>query len=186
MRRSLICFLDSTKKSSKPRLWQKTAVEHDSSVLGGAEQSTVLPGDFILPSDSSTQPPLSVTFESLDLFATADSVHSKEEDLASPMSNDSDVPKIQTYSTLMRFSTLAEGEDKKEVNVSLTYDVFFVTAHPCIPSAHAEILKTPTSPAFRALEQTSSSFSSLHAHKFLGKSSSFTPDVSLVCIELIR
>ncbi|KAE9379993.1 hypothetical protein N431DRAFT_325234 [Stipitochalara longipes BDJ] len=157
---------DSTKKSSKPRLWHKTAIENDGSVLGGADMSSVLPGDFILPSDTSHQAPLSITFNSLDLFSTAESVHSGSVDEPSPLSDDmSEMPKIQTYSAMMRFTSIAEGEEKKEVNVSLTHDVYFVTAHPCIPSPHAEVLKTPTSPSFRA--QSPSSISS-NSPKFMG------------------
>jgi hypothetical protein len=102
------------------------------------------------------------------MFATAESVHSIQEDEPSPLSDDSDTPKIQTYSAMMRFTTEADGEERKEVNISLTHDVFFVTAHPCIPSAHAEILKTPTSPSFRATESTPSISTSIP--KFSGKS----------------
>jgi hypothetical protein len=70
----------------------------------------------------------------------------------------------------MKFSTEADGEEKRKVNVPLTYDVFFVTAHPCIPSPHAEIVKTPTSPSFQNLDQTPSP-SPTSTLKFSGKSS---------------
>jgi hypothetical protein len=125
--------------------------------------SSILPGDFLLPSDTSFQPSLSITFESLDLFSTAESVHSTSTDEPSPLTDVSDEGKIQTYSAMMRFTSVAEGEEKREVNVSLTHDVYFVTAHPCIPSPHAEILKMPTSPT---------SVSS-NSPKFLGMYSSF-------------
>lgn len=167
-------FPESTTKSSKPRLWYKTAVEHDGSVLGGADTSSVLPGDFILPSDFSTQPSLSITFESLDLFSTAESVHSSSFVEPTPLSDaDSEAANIQTYSAMMKFTILAEGEEKKEINVSLTHDVHFVTAHPCISSHHAEILKAPTSPSFRAQSPSSisspSSSTSVSPPKFSGK-----------------
>jgi hypothetical protein len=141
-------------------------------VLGGADPSSVLPGDFILPSDLSTQPPLSITFESLDLFSTAESVRSSFAE-PTPLSDaDSEAANIQTYSAMMRFTSLAEGEAKKEINVSLTHDVYFVTAHPCIPSQHAEILKTPSSPSFRAKSPSSvssPSSTSVSPPKFSGK-----------------
>jgi hypothetical protein len=161
-------LLDSTKKSSKPRLWHKAVIEHDGSVVGGADTSSVLPGDFIFPSDASHQAALSITFESLDLFSTAESVHSGSLDEPSPLSEaDSDTANIQTYSAMMRFTSVAEGEERKEVNVSLMHDVYFVTAHPCIPSQHADILKTATSPSFRA--QSLSSVSSGSLPKLSGK-----------------
>ena len=126
--------------------------------------SSVLPGDFILPLETSHPAPLSITFNSLDLFSSAESVHSDSLDVPSPLDDDmSEMPKIQTYSATMRFTSIAEGEEK-EINVSLTHDVYFVTAHPCIPSPHAEVLKTPTSPSFRAQSPTSISSSP----KFLG------------------
>lgn len=143
-------------------------------MLGGADTSSVLPGDFILPSDLSTQPSFSITFESLDLFSTAESVHSSSFVEPTPLSDaDSEAANIQTYSAMMRFTSLAEGEEKKEINVSLTHDVYFVTAHPCIPSHHAEILKAPTSPSFRAQSPSSvsspSSSTSVSPPKFSGK-----------------
>ena len=49
---------------------------------------------------------------------------------------------------MMRFTIVATGEDKKEVNVALNHDVHFVTAHPCVPSSHVNMLKTAMSPAF--------------------------------------
>jgi len=134
--------------------------------------SSVLPGDFILPSDTSHQAPLSITFNSLDLFSSTESVHSGSLDEASPISDDSELAKIQTYSAMMRFTSISEGEEKKDFNVSLTHDVYFVTAHPCIPSPHAEVLKTPTSPSFTAQSPTS-----ISAPKFLGMS--FSPPPSL-------
>ena len=143
-------------------------------MLGGADTSSVLPGDFILPSDLSTQPSFSITFESLDLFSTAESVHSSSFVEPTPLSDaDSEAANIQTYSAMMRFTSLAEGEEKKEINVSLTHDVYFVTAHPCIPSHHAEILKAPGSPSFRAQSPSSvsspSSSTSVSPPKFSGK-----------------
>jgi hypothetical protein len=157
-------------------------------VLGGADTSSVLPGDFILPSDLSTQPSFSITFESLGLFSTAESVHSSSFVEPTPLSDaDSEAANIQTYSAVMKFTSLAEGEETKEINVSLTHDVYFVTAHPCIPSHHAEILKAPTSPSFRAQSPSSvsspSSSTSVSPPKFSGKaffnSCPFSPAIKL-------
>lgn len=148
---------DPDKKGPKPRLWQKQAVERDGNVIGGADISSVLAGDFVLPSDESIQQPLSVTLESLDL-AIVDSVHdTPTEDDPTPLSDASDMPATRTYSASMRFMVAVNGEDKKEINISLLHDVHFVTAHPCVSSPHTEILKSPISPSFQALDQTPTS-----------------------------
>ncbi|KAK6607627.1 hypothetical protein H4I96_03862 [Botrytis cinerea] len=49
----------------------------------------------------------------------------------------------------MRFLLSLDGDDKKEINVALTHDVHFVTAHPCVKSHSIEVLKSPTSPLFQ-------------------------------------
>ena len=140
---------DPSQKAGKPRLWQKQNVEHDGHVIGGADFSSVLPGDFILPSDEASQTAISVTFDSLDLFAAADSgQETPTEDHTTPLSEVSMAPTIKTYSAMMRFTIVATGEEKKEVNVALNHDIHFVTAHPCVPSTHVDILKTAISPAF--------------------------------------
>ncbi|KAH7308787.1 hypothetical protein BKA65DRAFT_519910 [Rhexocercosporidium sp. MPI-PUGE-AT-0058] len=141
--------IDPSQKSSKPRLWQKQAVEHDGHLIGGADFSSVLPGDFILPSDEASQIAISVTFNSLDLFAAADSGHATPtDDKPTPLSDISLPPTIKTYSAMMRFTIVSAGEEKKEVNVALNHDIHFVTAHPCMPSPHIDILKSAMSPAF--------------------------------------
>lgn len=124
-------------------------------MIGGADISSVLPGDFVLPSDESLQQPFLVTIESLDLFALVDSVHDTPiEEQLTPQTESSDIPAIRTYSAAMRFMVEIPGENKKEINLSLSHDVHFVTAYPCVTSPHTEILKSPTSPSFQALEQT--------------------------------
>jgi hypothetical protein len=135
-------------------LWQKSLVEHDGNVIGGADTSSILPGDFILPSDETNQGPFIVSFESLDLFAAVDSVHTTPTSTptkvkATPLTENLS-PRIQTYSALTRFTVEVDGEEKREVNVSLAHDVHFVTAFPCISSPHTDILKSPTSPSFVA------------------------------------
>ena len=140
---------DPSQKTSKPRLWQKQAVERDGHLIGGADLSSVLPGDFILPSDEASQIAISVTLESLDLFEATDSGYeTPTEDKSTPLSDISLPPAIKTYSAMMRFTIVSAGEEKKEVNIALNHDIHFVTGHPCAPSQHIDILKTATSPPF--------------------------------------
>ncbi len=90
-----------------------------------------------------------MNLESLDLFAASDSAQeTPTEDKATPLSDLSLAPTIKTYSTMMRFTVESAGEEKREVNIALNHDVHFVTAHPCVPSPHIDILKSAMSPSF--------------------------------------
>jgi hypothetical protein len=118
-------------------------------VIGGADTSSVLPGDFTFPSDESIQRALSIKLESLDLVAT-NAVHTTAtKDPSTASSEFSEAPAIPTYSAEMRFSVDADGEGTDEINLSLKYDTRFVTAHPCVAMQYTELLKSPTSSAFR-------------------------------------
>ena len=163
-------------KEAKPRIWYKTAIERDGHVIGGADSSSVLPGDFVLPSDESSQQPLSIKLESLDLFAAAASVHdTPTKETPTPLSDMSEPPEIGTYSAMMRFSVDADGEEMKEVNLALSNDVHFVTAFPCVSSSHTGLLKSPTSPSFHIPEQSRSKSST----SFVGRSTPFPKSCQL-------
>jgi hypothetical protein len=143
-------------KDIKPRIWHKAAIEREGNVIGGAESSSVLPGDFIIPSDESNQPPLLIKLESLDLFASTDLVDATPtKETPTPLSDMSEPPGIRSYSAMMRFSIDADGEEKREVSLALSNDVYFVTAFPCVSSSHMGLLKSPTSPFF---DQPSTTF----------------------------
>ncbi|TVY83148.1 hypothetical protein LSUE1_G002654 [Lachnellula suecica] len=144
----------SDQQADKPRIWHKSAIETNGNVIGGADPSTVLPGDFVLPSNESVQQPLVVNFESLDLFAAADSVRTSMEETATPSTSFSRLPKLVTYSAMMKFTIKVDGEEGKEVNLALTFDIHFVTAHPCAPSSHTDVLKSPTSPSFHTANES--------------------------------
>ncbi|PBP28268.1 hypothetical protein BUE80_DR000807 [Diplocarpon rosae] len=129
------------RRASKPRLWQKQAIERDGHITGGAELSSVLPGDFILPADESSLDAIAVTLESLDLFeATESGQNTPTDEEPTPISQISLAPSIKTYSAMMKFAIKASGEERREVHVALNHDVHFVTAHPCIESPHSDIL----------------------------------------------
>jgi hypothetical protein len=132
----------------KPRIWMKQSVERDGSVLGDGDINTILPGDFTLPvHDNSDSEKLEVKLESLELTATSDPpgrtptpAYNDEEDL--------EVRKVTNCSAAMKFIVVS-GEHNVELTLNLRYDVHFVTAHPCVPSQHTALLKSPTSPSFR-------------------------------------
>jgi hypothetical protein len=132
----------------KPRIWHKTAIETAGNVIGGADASSVLPGDFVLPSDESLQKALVVNFVSLDFFAAVESVHTSVGETETPLTGVTDSPNIQTYSAKMKFTVEADGEEHKSIYLALANDIHFVTAHPCVPPSHTDVLKSPTSPSF--------------------------------------
>lgn len=170
----------SDKRTGEPRIRHKTVVEKHGSVTGGADTSSVLPGDFVLPSDESLQKHLAVTFESLDLFATSDPPHISGRDTPTPLTDATDSPKIQTYSAMIKFTIEIDGQDPKSIDVNLNHDVNFVTAHPCIPS-HAYVLKSPTSPSFHtANESPMTSPGSPGSLKIQEAPSTFTCHVSFI------
>lgn len=141
----------------KPRIWHKTAIETAGNVIGGADASSVLPGDFVLPSDEPLEKPLVVSFVSIDFFAAVGSVHSSVGETATPLTGVTDSPNIQAYSAKLKFKVEADGEEHKSFHLALANDIQFVTAHPCVPSSHTDVLKSPTSPSFHANESPTGS-----------------------------
>lgn len=108
-------------------------IERDGHVIGGADSSSVLPGDFVLPSEEpSISEALSVNLTSLDLAVTDDS----NSVIGTPTDIDNR-PSIMTYSAMMRFSIDTDGEDKREVNLELEHNINFVSAYPCVTSPDA-------------------------------------------------
>ncbi|OWP01165.1 hypothetical protein B2J93_5445 [Marssonina coronariae] len=139
---------DWDQRARKPRLWQKQAVERDGHVTGGADFSSVLPGDFTLPVDKASLDAITVTLESLDLFEAAESgLNTPTAEEPTPISQLSLAPPIKTYSAMIKFTVVASGEEKREVNVALNHDVHFVTAHPCIDSPHPDTLSLLMDPS---------------------------------------
>jgi hypothetical protein len=121
-------------------------------VLGDGDASTVLPGDFTLPVDDVLDAEnLEVALKSLELFTAVDSVEDTPRDeKPSPMSETTEIPAIKSYSAMMAFAVKSLGGGSKDLSYNISYDVHFVTAHPCIPSHHTSLLDSPTSPLFQA------------------------------------
>lgn len=123
-------------------------------MLGDGDASTILPGDFILPVDDVLDAEnLEVTLKSLELFTTGDSVDGTPRDeIPTPMSESTEtteIPEIKSYSALMTFTVKSLGGGSRELSFNISYDVHFVTAHPCVPSQHTNLLDSPTSTPFQ-------------------------------------
>ena len=151
----------------RARLWGKAAIERESSVLGDADPSSVLPADFILPFENiyREKPPARIKIElkSLELLAPADSASSASGGsvvqtpfTATTLSDVSrEPPEIKTCPAAITFTVAVNDEKQgKDYTYALAKDVNFVTAHPCVPSQHVKILKSPSSPTIQQIDVT--------------------------------
>lgn len=158
---------DNAHLGKKARLWAKKRVERESSILGDADEYSVLPADFIIPHENnySTPPPLmSVTLRSLELLAPANSIQAtpfaKSASLAGSNTKD---PELLSFPANINFGVSIDGFAPEDFSFSLSYDISFVTAHPCSPSHRVRFLKSPSSPTIQQIDVSGSDM--------LGKSS---------------
>ncbi|OAF62921.1 hypothetical protein VC83_00205 [Pseudogymnoascus destructans] len=140
------------------RIWKKSTVERESHVLGDGDARTILPGDFTLPPADVPDPVnLEVNLESLDLFTGLDSAESSPLEEDEPGVETAGKPNIRTYSAMLQFTVKPSDEPTKSMNFALIYDVQFVTAHPCVPSLHTQLIQSSTNPGSPAVQLDSAS-----------------------------
>lgn len=154
---------DVKKTGKQARIWGKLALERESSVLGGSAPDSVFPADFIIPFENhykSPPPTISVELKSLDLTIPLDSLQTTPTlEVGSPFSDSSTVPEIKTFTPSIKFNvTIWEDDEDREFTLSVAKDVYFVTAHPCVPSQHVRILKSPSSPTIQQIDLTGNPF----------------------------
>ncbi|RKF63655.1 putative helicase-like protein [Golovinomyces cichoracearum] len=138
---------DQVKKARKTRIWPKILLEKHGNVIAGTDSSSVLISDFVLPSDESIFPPIIVQFLFLDMLSTDNSAvlkSGRDTDFLNTNKNETKENKIPNFLSTARFSIEAAGEKKMELSIDLTHDVFFVTAHPCVPPAKCRNIDSPT------------------------------------------
>lgn len=157
---------DVTKIGRKARIWGKASVERESNVLGDADPSDVLPADFIIPHEATyaDRPPSNIRIELKSLnFRLPDITPSIERSSLSSESNQ--ISKEESYMASLTFSMSHDSTDQDiDFNLSLTNDVYFVTAHPCAASSYVKYLKSPSSPTIQQID--------VGGHDFNGKPSS--------------
>ncbi|KAL2198691.1 hypothetical protein P885DRAFT_67847 [Corynascus similis CBS 632.67] len=151
---------DALQVDRKARLWGKKAVERESSVLGDTDPSSVLPADFVIPFENiylEKEPPaLDIELKALNLRKSVRSNHTITADDSEviPSSDVShSVSRPSTYTASVTFAvTDLDSEEVQEYTYSLTKDINFVTAHPCVPSQHVKIMKSPSSPTIQQVD----------------------------------
>lgn len=74
-------------------------------------------------------------------------------DIATSLSYESMIPAIRDYTPSMTFNvTTWENDEDQEHTFHVAKDVYFVTSHPCVPSHHVRILKSPSSPTIQQID----------------------------------
>lgn len=149
---------DVKRTGKQARIWGKLAIERESSVLGGSDPDSVYPADFIIPYENHyrTPPPtISVELKSLNLSVPLDSVQTTPTlEVATPFS-DYTIAEMKSYTPAIAFNvTTWEDDEDHEYTIPIVKDVYFVTAHPCVPSQHVRILKSPSSPTIQQIDLT--------------------------------
>lgn len=150
---------DMAQLGKKARLWGKKKVERESSILGNGngngKENLVQARDFIIPHENkyATPPPRVYTeLLSLDLNSTPEPV------TATPLSEMVPTPTVEhctkcpeliSYPARLKFFVSVDGGKEEEHEYPLTYDVNFVTAHPCAPSQRVRVVKSPASPTIQ-------------------------------------
>ncbi|KAB5562990.1 hypothetical protein GE09DRAFT_960885 [Coniochaeta sp. 2T2.1] len=163
---------DAEHINKKARLWFKAQIERDSHVLGDADPSMVLPADFIIPHENvyaEPPPTLWIDLKALNLYVPVDSVHTtptEETPAPTPLSeaptttSTTAAAEIKTYPAALDFKVGSEDAlgnvTEKEYTFVLAKDVYFVTAHPCVPSQHVRIMKSATSPTIQQINLSGS------------------------------
>ncbi|PNP76892.1 hypothetical protein FNYG_09782 [Fusarium nygamai] len=151
---------DKAHLGKKARLWAKKRVERESSILGDADEYSVFPADFIIPHENnySTPPPLiSVTFRSLELLSPANSIQSTPFTKLTPgASVNNKEPELLSFPANVNFAVSIDGFTAKSFSFSLSYDINFVTAHPCSPSHRVRFVKSPSSPTIQQIDVSGS------------------------------
>lgn len=148
---------DLTRLGRKARLWGKKRVERESSILGDANDSSILAGDFTIPHENTyATPPPSVLIElkSFQLLRSVDSVHPSplSELVGTPHTESAKAPDLPSQPAKLVFQVNIERERTEEISFTLDYDISFVTAHPCAPSKRVTFLKSPESPTIRQID----------------------------------
>ncbi|KAF3768721.1 hypothetical protein M406DRAFT_337094 [Cryphonectria parasitica EP155] len=148
---------DVKRTGKQARLWGKLAVERESSILGGSDPDAIFPADFIIPYENhyKTPPPtISVELSSLNLTDPLDSVTTTPTlEVVTPYSEPSTTPELRTFTPSITFNvTTWEDDEDREYTLPVAKDVNFVTAHPCVPSHHVRILKSPSSPTIQQID----------------------------------
>ena len=132
-------------------------MERESHILGDADESNVTPNDFAIPHENTySEPPPTVLIElnAFKLLRPVEQIHPSplSEFTHTPVTETVKIPDVPSLPARLGFSTTLQGGRSENVAFTLTYDISFVTAHPCHPSRKVRFLKSPGSPTIRQID----------------------------------
>ena len=100
--------------------------------------------------------PIKIELQALNLLAEADSAlttPAAESYNGTPFSQASRLLQIQNSTATLSFTvTNIQTGEEKDYRYLLSNDIYFVTAHPCVPSPHVKIFKSPSSPTIQQVD----------------------------------
>ncbi|OAA61834.1 hypothetical protein SPI_04693 [Niveomyces insectorum RCEF 264] len=172
----------------RARIWDKATIERSSSVLGDADPASVLPADFVIPYEAVYEetPPrhTHVELRRFGLYKPYKPARDKEEkQVAQEGATTGPTPAPPTsepYFAEVAFAVASDGGPEQVYTYNLSYDIYFATAHPCVPSQRVKILKSPSSPTIQQIDVSGTGLagraSSVHAtghplHKYFAYAS---------------
>ncbi|KJZ79380.1 hypothetical protein HIM_01531 [Hirsutella minnesotensis 3608] len=153
---------DAAQLGKKARLWGKKRLERESSILGDGDEDMVMPADFTIPHENgyATPPPgVYVRLLSFELSSPPESIPATplSEMVATPAADmGAKAPEILSYPATIKFLVAVDEGADEEQTYPLTYDISFVTAHPCAPSHRVKMVKSPTSPTVQRIDVSGS------------------------------
>ena len=151
---------DKLQIDKKARLWAKQTIERESHVLGNArsDPAGVLPADFVIPTENvyrdKLPPVIDIRLTELTLHPTTNAVSTTAiERYGIEPAEAGKAQEIHSYAASITFEvTDLDSGDRAKHAFSLFKDINFVTAHPCVPSQHVRIMKSPSSPTIRQVD----------------------------------
>lgn len=149
---------DLMRLGKKSRIWAKRKLEKDSSIIGNGTEDSLSPEDFTMPWENRyTEPPpnVDVGLLALKLSPAAMSLHPTPLAEIIPTSSrehNAPPPDLPSHPVSVTFMVGIDGQPDKQMTFSLTYDVNFVTAHPCSPPRGIRFIKSASSPTIQEID----------------------------------
>ncbi|KAL1909384.1 hypothetical protein Sste5344_004779 [Sporothrix stenoceras] len=158
---------DMRRINRRARLWGKAAIERESNVLGDADPESVLPADFVIPYEAIYKqvPPKNtrVDLQKFHLYSPQDpnrpprkagdgSIEPAERDPEDDADSTASKNRVSPYTAETSFVISSDGGPGRILKYNLSYDIYFVTAHPCVPSQRVKVVKSPSSPTIQQID----------------------------------
>jgi hypothetical protein len=149
---------DLLRLGKKSRIWAKRRLEKESSIIGDGMGENLSPADFTMPWENRyAEPPPNVDVSLLSLKFSPPSHSVQPTPLAEIVPTSSNehgapAPELPSHPVSTTFMVGMDGQPDKQMSFALTYDVNFVTAHPCSPPRGIRFVKSASSPTIQEID----------------------------------